>query len=368
MDEREQFKELLYQTILNTNVTKEDAIKENLKLQNWVLDHLPHKLFRFRPGSEYDIQNLEKDEIWGSNIWKFNDPYECTPCYDLNKLMNELFANYSGDAFYNTVIDFKQGSLPKEANNVLSTKEIDIVRENISNLKDEHIKDICTNMPKIIGNIIVNNNQKLVNDFFAGILQCEAEKYIACFSEENTSTLMWGHYANGHEGFCLEYDFSPMIHPCEQSCKRVIGCNNLMLSPTIAPIIYSDDRFDATTHLLTVIQWEFNQKLNLFENLYHNDILLILKCLLTKSKDWSYEKEWRVFIDRPKGNYSSFGKICNLKPKALYIGNKTERSIEDKLHQICIKKEILCYKMVLNYTGKDFNLEPVLYDKYINSK
>lgn len=31
-------------------------------------------------------------------------------------------------------------------------------------------------------------------------------------------------------------------------------------------------------------------------------------------------------------------------------------------------KEIPCYKMVLNYTGKDFKLIPVLYGDYINSK
>lgn len=44
---------------------------------------------------------------------------------------------------------------------------------------------------------------------------------------------MWGHYANGHKGSCLEYDFSSIIHPCAQNCKSVIGCNHLMLSPTI---------------------------------------------------------------------------------------------------------------------------------------
>lgn len=32
------------------------------------------------------------------------------------------------------------------------------------------------------------------------------------------------------------------------------------------------------------------------------------------------------------------------------------------------QKEIPCYKMVLNYTGKDFKLIPVLYGDYINSK
>lgn len=68
MDEREQFKELLYKTVLNMNAKEEDVIKENFKLQNWVLNHLPHQLFRFKFGSEYDIQNLENDEIRGSNI------------------------------------------------------------------------------------------------------------------------------------------------------------------------------------------------------------------------------------------------------------------------------------------------------------
>lgn len=110
-------------------------------------------------------------------------------------------------------------------------------------------------------------------------------------------------------------------------------------------IIYSDDRFDVTSHLLPVIQWGINQKFNLSGNLYHNDTLLVLKCLLTKSKDWSHEKEWRVFIDRQSDNFSPFGKICNLKPKALYIGSKTEkkykRKAASKLHT---KKKFLVIK------------------------
>lgn len=49
--------------------------------------------------------------------------------------------------------------------------------------------------------------------------------------------------------------------------------------------------------------------------------------------------------------------------------------ISDKMHyyskvtKFLVKpKEIPCYKMVLNYTGKDFKFIPVLYGDYINSK
>ena len=32
--------------------------------------------------------------------------------------------------------------------------------------------------------------------------------YITCFSETPDNMLMWSHYANAHQGFCVEYDFN----------------------------------------------------------------------------------------------------------------------------------------------------------------
>lgn len=364
MNTRDQFKELLYGTTISSISSEAEAIEKNMLLQEWILEHLPKSLYHFSSCSDHAVEHFRNDEIWGSNIREFNDPYECTPRYDLDVLNRELFSAFSPDTFYKKVCSIKNGTIPEELKAVFPEKEADLICSNIAKLSVDKIKTACDSLPQVITNLITNNLQNIVNDFFISILQCESEKYISCFCEENTSTLMWGHYANGHRGFCLEYDFSSIVRPCLRNCQSVLGCNHLLLSHTIAPVIYTKNRFDATSHLMPVIQSELLQNFHLSGQLYHNDTLLVLKCLLTKSEDWSYEKEWRIFSEVPNTETSHFGKICNLKPTALYIGSKTERTKEEELYRLCQQKGIPCYKMILSYHGNDFELTPVLYDKY----
>ena len=53
--------------------------------------------------------------------------------------------------------------------------------------------------------------EEIVQRFYISIQAEEAKRQIACFSEQNSSTLMWGHYADCHKGFCLEYQLQPSI-------------------------------------------------------------------------------------------------------------------------------------------------------------
>jgi hypothetical protein len=79
---------------------------------------------------------------------------------------------------------------------------------------------------------------------------------ILCLSEDPKNILMWSHYANNHSGICI--GFNTEITPFN----------------TAAAITYSDERPKA----------EFNSNPN----------RLIERVLLTKSKHWQYEKEWRA--------------------------------------------------------------------------
>lgn len=54
---------------------------------------------------------------------------------------------------------------------------------------------------------------------------------VTCFSESNDDTLMWSHYAEGHTGFCVEYDF----HGLGQSTRLQDNC--ILLSIEIGPLI-----------------------------------------------------------------------------------------------------------------------------------
>lgn len=87
---------------------------------------------------------------------------------------------------------------------------------------------------------------------------------ISCFSESPCSNLMWGHYGEKHKGFCLEYDTEKM----DSKIKLIL------------PVIYTEKPFQA---------WQLVDKRGIAESW----IVEITPCLY-KSKDWSYEREWRA--------------------------------------------------------------------------
>lgn len=116
---------------------------------------------------------------------------------------------------------------------------------------------------------------------------------LASFSERSDSVLMWSHYSNDHRGVCIGYSLKEIV-------QRY----------AIFPVIYDDvlPQFDETAS--------------------------VLKSVLTKYSDWSYEKEWRLV------NYNTTNTIINgklidfVKPKEIFLGYKKNhmllRESEDK--------------------------------------
>ncbi len=81
-----------------------------------------------------------------------------------------------------------------------------------------------------------------------------------CVSTELKSLLMWSHYADHHRGVCVELitERSPAI------LQQLVQVEYLLQTPRYP--IFERDKF-----------------------------LMAQKCLCVKSKEWSYENEWRVF-------------------------------------------------------------------------
>lgn len=88
------------------------------------------------------------------------------------------------------------------------------------------------------------------------------EMRVCCFTECKNSLLMWSHYANSHKGFCVEYDTNKI----PQNIRRFF-----------LPVVYQKQIYNATHDL-------GNTRNNAFNFLFF------------KSKEWSYEKEWRIAI------------------------------------------------------------------------
>lgn len=90
-----------------------------------------------------------------------------------------------------------------------------------------------------------------------------------CLSESCDSVLMWSHYANNQKGICIEYDF--------ESIKKN------PLYHCIFPVCYTETPIDVYNFVI--------------EEKNSNSIETgILISILNKSKNWEYEKEWRLIL------------------------------------------------------------------------
>ncbi len=93
--------------------------------------------------------------------------------------------------------------------------------------------------------------------------------YVCCYSANNTSTLMWSHYANSNTGICVEYDF-----------------NDSKLSKLIFPVKYTRTPVDLQDLLS-------DEK----DSVYKYPIDAAVLCAaLNKSTVWNYEEEWRSVL------------------------------------------------------------------------
>lgn len=345
MGKREEFKQLLFETKINSLCSKEEAELKIKKLQEWIIANIPDRLYHFRSNTDYAIDALEKDQIWGSTLWEFNDPYECIPFFDRERLKKSIENEDAYEQLIQLVRLLQHDVIPKGFEEVFGEKISGQIIENVKNNLDENkIKENYELTKQQIESFIQRNFSFIANQFFTGILQAESQRHIVCLSECNDSTLMWGHYANGHRGFCIEYDFKSILKPCQMNCSDIKACNNFMLIPSIAPVVYDKSRFDATSHLATLIQADIIYKSQADINVYYEDTLLTSKCLLTKSSDWDYEKEWRLFSPPSTPPIEPHKAIYSLKPMAVYIGSRSSVEQDQKLSEICKKRIFLVIK------------------------
>jgi len=153
---------------------------------------------------------------------------------------------------------------------------------------------------------------------------------ISSFSEDHQSLLMWGHYANNHEGFCIQYDLSSMD-------------DNENLKKYLFPVNYNNEHFDITDFYIDNV---INKK--------GKDTNRLIHSVLYKSEDWKYEKEWRFVISE-----SEFGgkTVPTPKPKAIYLGSQINEGHKKQFIEVCKKNDIDIYQMKLDSKMYKLNLE-----------
>jgi len=157
------------------------------------------------------------------------------------------------------------------------------------------------------------------------------------------------------------------MQDCSMTCDAPAKCNSFMLNVPIAPVSYSDCRFDVTSYLPSVIQSYLQSHTNSPIDIYFLDVLLLAKCQLLKSSEWSYEQEWRLAYRSASTIYEPHKCIGKLKPSAIYLGTNMAPDNMNTTFGICQSKQIPCYIMMQNYTGHDYTLQVQPYEDYLKA-
>lgn len=162
---------------------------------------------------------------------------------------------------------------------------------------------------------------KAVKDMTVALEPIRHTTGVSCFSESEDSLLMWAHYAHNHRGICIEYELMRFNR-------------ELMFSPV--PIIYSDQKPSLQTIDLS--------------NPEEDSLRCFIKCLTTKSKEWSYEKEWRIIRDDgacgSAWDSSKQGALLpSVTPSSILLGCEASEKFEKAVREYCEENSINLFKM-----------------------
>lgn len=343
MDElRENFVNLINEYVEQTGYAN---VAMSLKLSDFVKTNIPNKLYRYRNISEYNISALKNEEVWMTKPSLMNDYWDSATIIYSEKVKEYYEKNY--EQFLDEAV-----KLQLEITNV----DLDIL--NMLGLKKEEFAECLIEM---------RNNQLLINLFKEMIREkCErifpkvefkgskiekdfqSMRYIACFSENITSNLMWGQYAASHTGFALEYDFKVALNRCKYKDEN---CLNLYMNFLILPVIYKE-MYDISKFAYDVGERSLLSVLYKDISKYHfrgNMTLSYLLPYIYKSEEWSIEKEWRLLspigenfnLEREKDH------ICiHFPPSAIYCGVRMLDKDKKILKDIADEKHIPIFQMI----------------------
>lgn len=233
---------------------------------------MPISLFKYvRFGSRL-MEQLCYDNVYYADPGNFNDPLDCLPVVNgdlpveaLKQLLAQMIMRRSAKE-----IDAALRRLRLRGEN--ATARRDVLTENAARELLGRIEYGATH-PDVEDRdsyyrlaLIAKIEQELRQGFQTGVL---------CLSTKFNSPLMWSHYADQHHGICIEYDVSGIA---PNSLHRVrYGESREVLASQIRDWIIADNPDTRGA--------------------------IERACLLTKSKEWGYECEWRLI--GPQGLHAS---------------------------------------------------------------
>lgn len=256
-------------------------------------EHLNFSLKKFYAPTINNISDVANQLLWLANPLTFNDPKDCQLGID------SRFEIYCLDKF-------------AEKSTKFSTNEKIIIFEGKR-------RGLSIYHPSIWSILQKDNRFQDFAEFHRAnvmkvkehINRLDDNRYrIACFVKDfGTSneydTLMWAHYAQNFQGFCVEYDVEKIfdyvfqdyfVSYSKSKTKYISGqldkdTIKKIIINGLFPVVYSSRQQSVSVgNAYKIAMDKINGKVS--QDIKYN----FLKALLTKDSVWKYEREWRLII------------------------------------------------------------------------
>lgn len=267
-------------------------------------------MFKYSSVNKYSLANLENHQIFLNHHSFFNDPFECR-CSILTGFPS---------------LDDTSGRFA------------DILRAWGFEKTDD--KDALENYEEYISSL--DGAEPDIEHYI------ESAR-ITCFSKRSDNVLMWGHYADGLRGFCIEYDADLIIDAQENSNIYQVLYAELpsVVDASVMAVLhdqwyFNNEAFSEVEALAKRLSQDRVYELSLYEGgikSSHFQIQeLYQKMLATKPLAWSYEEELRLIECAPREDCSGITMFYPRSAvKSVVLGERITKDHEQALVSIVSK-------------------------------
>lgn len=224
------------------------------------------------------LKTIENNSVILKTPAEYNDPFDCY--YYISKRERckafKLFMNYQFfKIFYNEMVVNNKQLIFGKINTKIMLSNVKAIAKSVNNKKRYKWMPDIEMYYKFAKYLNHKSDEEYLKEFNK-MVDDAVEKIrhsilVSCFSLRNDSILMWSHYAQSHRGACIEYEVD------NDDFKKVAYSKR--------PI-----RFKLSKTLEYILGHEFSgTKMNYSDN----TLLFAIEPVLTKFRDWKYEKEVR---------------------------------------------------------------------------
>lgn len=320
--------------------------------------YLPKSLFKYRKPTERAIKNFENDEVWFSFPTHFDDTVDSAINNDIDNELKEIeehpeiVISKLSKAFIISYAKSKNIQIDEK----LIEESTSLFDKNGTFNEIEAKKFLQGKMPgcevdECITRLRLNCNEvvsKTVLDSVKGFLEyyldlnkrLSAEVLAFSLAEESDNQAMWGLYADGSRGFCIEYSFPP---------DSFFGQRMLL---NLFPIYYGNK---PSINFFDVLINGINSNNNV-NGIAYDDYKEWFLSTYTKNPTYSFQKEWRITFNRTMGsNLQKFPFA-----KSIILGERMSEENKTKLLEIARKKNIHVFQRKMNKTRSKIIVEQII--------